>query len=71
MSEGETNFTVEDDNGCGTKTDTIQVKATTGCYDYEFAQNRFSVTAICATSAINSVSNKVIGNLFFSVFIVE
>jgi gliding motility-associated-like protein len=52
--EGDTYYTVEMSNGCGTKTDTIQVKETPACYDYEFAKSDSLSTAICATSGLNS-----------------
>ncbi|MDR3706090.1 MAG: gliding motility-associated C-terminal domain-containing protein [Paludibacteraceae bacterium] len=49
---GDTYYTLEMSNGCGTKTETIQVKETPGCYDYKFAQNDTLSTAICASEAL-------------------
>lgn len=50
---GDTYYTVEMSNGCGTKTQNIQVKETPACYDYEFAKRDTLSTAICATDGLN------------------
>jgi len=61
---GDTYYTVEMSNGCGTKTETIQVKETPGCYDYDFARNDTLSTTICASEALRQGQSLIFADFF-------
>jgi gliding motility-associated-like protein len=61
---GDTYYTLEMSNGCGSKTETIQVKETPGCYDYEFARNDTFSTAICASEALRQGQSFIFADFF-------